>query len=247
MAKSRQLRRPPITEALVDFRAVANRPPEAFQTFAELLKTEFPKSTVRNELRTQLRVQDGKLIPPETEYLKFAGVHLLSEDETLIVQAGLSGLTLNNVKTYIGGDQIIDRALSVWMQFAEHMSISSVQRIAFRYINHFELPLKYGEDFRLYLTSPPEPPKEAPQDVSEFLSRVVAQDHDSQASAIITQRLAPTQDRPTPTVMLDIDVFRAGEFQSRPDELRQLLNSLRVLRNQIFFGLLTDATVDFFV
>jgi uncharacterized protein (TIGR04255 family) len=232
---------------LVDFQANVNRPAEVFQTLAGSLATEFPKLTVMNELRAQYRVQGGKLIPPETEHLGFAGIRLANEDETLIVQARPNGLTLNNVKTYVGGDQIIERALSVWVRFAEHMSVSSVQRIAFRYINHFELPLKYGEDFRLYLTSPPEPPKEAPQDVSEFLSRVVAQDSKSNASAIITQRLTPAQDRPTPNVMIDVDVFKTGEFPSRPDELRQLLDSLRVLRNQTFFGLLTEATVDLFV
>lgn len=243
MAKPRPLRRPPITEALVDFAAEVQRPKEAFQAFAETLKSEFPKIEVINQVTTQLRVEAGKLIPPETEQLAFAGVRLSSPDQTLIVQLRPNGLTLNNLLSYVGGDKIIERTLSVWGRFASHMGIQSVRRIAFRYINHFELPFRQGDDFNRFLSVAPQMPNEA-QDVTEFLSRVVVRVDERDATAIVTQRLDPIQRGRN--FLIDIDVYRQGDFSANPDDLRPVLESLRVLRNQIFFGLLTEEALELF-
>jgi uncharacterized protein (TIGR04255 family) len=244
MAKPRPLRRPPITEALVDFGAEIQRPKEIFEGFAETLKPEFPKIEVVNEFRAQLRVEAGKLIPPDTEHLGFAGIRLSSPDEKLILQLRPNGLTLNNVKGYIGGDEIITRALSLWAGFANHMGIRSVRRIAFRYINHFQLPFRDGDEFNRFLTVAPQMPEQTPQDVTEFLSRVVVRVDERNATAIVTQRLNPAQ--PGSTFMIDLDVYRQGEFSANPDDLRPVLESLRVLRNEIFFGLLTEEAVELF-
>ena len=55
-----------------------------------------------------------------------------------------------------------------------------MSRVALRYINQLELPLKHGDQFTQFLTSAPDLPEGAPQAVSQFLSRVMAHDSNSE-------------------------------------------------------------------
>ena len=80
--------------------------------------------------------------------------------------------------------------------------------------------------------------------MTEFLSRVVVRVDERDATAIVTQRLDPI--KRGRNFLIDIDVYRQGDFSANPDDLRPVLESLRVLRNQIFFGLLTEEALELF-
>lgn len=246
MAAPRVLSRPPISEALVDFRTTVDQPPEVFESLASDLAAEgFSKKEVKRAFKAELNVRDGKLLPPTGVLDQFQGVRLTNSDGTLMVQFRLDGFTLNNLKTYIGGDLLISESLRLWRRFVERASPTVVSRIAFRYINKMHLPLETGEKFKRFLTSPPELPDGAPQNVSEFLSRIVAHDVPTGSVAIVTQRLA-FQQIGRPVVVVDVDVFRAGQFSVTAEELRPILDSLRTLRNRTFFSLITDETVNLY-
>ena len=76
---------------------------------------------------------------------------------------------------------------------------------------------------------------------------MVAHDEaDTGATVITTQRLT-IPDPTAPLVVIDVDAFRQGDFSADADELRLVLDSLRVLKNRTFFSLLTDQAVELFV
>jgi uncharacterized protein (TIGR04255 family) len=116
MAHPRPLARPPITEALVDFRAKLIGEEKAFQAVAEGFSLEFPKREPTRGIQAELKIEDGKLVPPLATDLGFQGMRLTNADSTLVIQFGPQGFTLNNLKTYIGGDALIDRALHTWSE-----------------------------------------------------------------------------------------------------------------------------------
>src|SRR5262249_32303051 len=119
-----------------------------------------------------------------------------------------------------------------------------VNRIALRYINRLELPFHRGDEFSRFLTAAPEVPPGAPQNVSEFLSRVVTHDGD-ESTVIITQQLGPAET--ASVVAIDIDAFKVGNFSTNPNELGRILEQLRILKNQAFFSLLTEDAVKLYV
>ena len=241
MANPHTLNKPPITEALIDFRTQISAPQEAFEAFAKELEPEFPTRQVRHGMRAELRIDHGRLIPPKAEKLGFQGVMVTSADETLKVQFGPEGFTLNNLGAYQGGERLVTLALALWSRFASRMSASVVTRVAFRYINRLDLPLRHGDPINRYLVSPPELPEGAPQNVSDFLSRIVAREPTSGAIAIVTQRMNLQQS--APVVLIDVDVFKQGEFSPNQADLRLILDSLRLVKNSIFFSLLTEEAV----
>ena len=247
MASPRELKSPPISEALVDVRAAVSAPPEIFEALSRELQGEYPKTDTRRGVLAEFRVEQGKLIPPTTQDLGFQGVWLHKEDGTAIVQFRPDGFTFNNVNSYMGGAKLIGEAIRLWSKFVVHIQPTGVTRIALRYINQLKLPFQPGDEFSRFLTAAPPTPEGAPQSVSEFLSRVVAHDEaDTGATVITTQRLT-IPDPTAPLVVIDVDAFRQGDFSDDADELRLVLDSLRVLKNRTFFSLLTDQAVELFV
>lgn len=246
MASPQQLSSPPISEALVDLRAIVSAQPEAFEALSRALKSDYPKSQTRRGVRAELRVEGGKLIPPTAQDLGFQGIWLRNEDETAIVQLRPDGFTFNNLKSYFGGDRLLAEALRLWTKFAEHLQPSGVSRIALKYTNQLKLPFREGDEFSRFLTAAPVTPAGAPQKVSEFLSRIVAHDSQEAATVVTTQQLTYGEPN-TPLVVIDVDAFREGEFSVDAHELRSALDQLRSLKNRVFFSMLTDEAVSLFI
>jgi uncharacterized protein (TIGR04255 family) len=246
MADPRQLRRPPITEALVDFRIIADAAVDAerLRPLIDDLRSRFPKSDERKQFRSEFRVEAGKLLPPVAQDLGFHGLWLTSDDGTRIAQFRPDGFTFNNVGPYMGGDALIDEALSLWSRYIQIARPAVVTRLALRYLNRLDLPLNDGDEFSRFLVAAPELPPGAPQNVSGFVSRVVAHD-ETGATAAVTQKL-DSPARPVP-VIIDVDVFFPMELDIQAETLRGFLEMLRLLKNRCFFAMLTDEAVNLYI
>ena len=115
-------------------------------------------------------------------------------------------------------------------------------RIAVRYINRLALPLPC--DFDEYLTAGPKIPQALPQHVLEFFSRTSCpRDPDI---AIVTQGSDGTRrDGNRLDLLLDIDVFHLIEMPAVDESaLFGVLNRLREIKNEVFFGSLTERCLE---
>jgi uncharacterized protein (TIGR04255 family) len=247
MAVPRPLANPPIVEALVDIRTFVTAEATAFEAFGKEFVAEFPKPQIRRGMKAEFRVEQGKLVPPVTEDLGFQGVFLESANGTLLVQFRPDGYTLNNLRRYIGGDELLSHALRFWTMFAERFRPETVTRIALRYINRLRLPLREGDELNKFLTAAPTSPEGAPSRVSEFLSRVVAHENELPATVITTQQLSPFEPSTAPAVLVDVDSYREGVFSTDANQIRLVLDGLRELKNRTFFAHLTDEAIQLFL
>ena len=244
MAQPKFLTNPPIVEALVDFQASIPGNPATFNTLADELRDDFPRKELKHQVEGKIEFKDGKLVEPQIVSSSFVGVRVANKDETIFIHLQPDRFTLNNVKGYIGGDQLIDKALTRWKWLVERTKPEWVSRVALHYINRLDLPLKEGDEFEKYFQSPPSLPKGAPQAISEYLSHVVSQDAQRKAIAIVTQQLMRQHQKGKPiTFKVALEVFRTGNFPVDVTALRDILDSLRELKNETFFSLLTEETV----
>ena len=243
MVHPRSLNRPPIVEALVDLRATVPGNPSTFNAVADELSDEFPTKEQQAGVEGTIEIKGGKLVFPHVASPAFVGVRVANEDKSIYVQFRPDGFTLNNIKGYMGGDELLDKALTLWELLVERTKPEFVSRVALRYINRLQIPLKDGDQFDHYLTSAPTLPEGAPNLVSEFLSRIVGHDVQRKATAVVSQQLKRQQQGQLVPITIDVDVFRAGSFPVETAPLREILDSLRMLKNETFFSLLTDATV----
>lgn len=240
MATLRQhLQRPPVVEALVDIKAKTDLSEDGIRKLAEELKSEFPNLKVMRNFQTNLEIKDGKFVPPTMAPINFGGVHVGSEDETRIAQFRPDGFTFNNLRRYVGGDELLSIALRLWNHFEAVAKPSAATRIAMRYINRLELPLTEGVDLDDYLTTAPQVPDHLPS-VAQFLTQTVAHNPNQPGAAVLTQRLALEESKPI--VVIDIDVILEGDSVGKFSTIADALAYLRSLANRTFFSLITEET-----
>ncbi len=217
-----------------------------FNAIAEELKDEFPIKEEQRNFEAKIEVRDGRVVSPRVETSAFGGIRLATADRKTYAQFRPDGFTLNNMTTYMGGDRLLAKALTLWEALVAHTAPQVVSRVALRYINRLELPLKTGDTFTRYLISPPGLPEGAPSQVSQFLSRIVGHDEGREATAVVIQQLKQPEDGQPVAITVDIHVFREGDFSVDSPSLRRILDSLRMLKNETFFSLLTEETVSFY-
>jgi uncharacterized protein (TIGR04255 family) len=234
-----RLQRSPVVEAIVDVRAKTDLPEDGLRKLAAELKSEFPKIRVMQSFEANLEIKEGKLVPPSGTGLRFGGVHLLNEDETQVAQFGPDGFTFNNLRRYVGGDELLSTATRLWNHFAAGAHPSTPTRIAMRYINRLELPIAEGVDLDTFLTAVPPTPEHLPS-VAAFLSRIVAHDPPNSGAVVLTQRLFTEESKPI--VVIDIDAILEGEEVVARLSVPEGLATLRTMANRTFFAVITEET-----
>ena len=246
MARIRPLKRAPITEAIIDLRVNVPKEvvPEIFSDLKERLRDSYPMIEERRTREAAIQLGPGPLLATSTRDLGFHGFFFKSTEGLNIAQFRVDGFTFNRLKPYTSWEQIFPEASRLWKLYTEKLSPEFASRLALRYINHLTIPVPI-EDFSSYLTSPPVVSPELPQDIRSFLTRIVLHEPKSDLAANVTQALETGLDPNTVTILLDIDAYRAGEFDPRGDEIPRVLEALHDFKNAVFFGSLTEAALRF--
>lgn len=241
----RHLTKPPIIEAVVEIRGtwgVGDLTRQSFDGITKTLSGDYPEAEVRHKPAASADVANAGSDDPG----EFHGVFLRSPALKRFVQFRVDAFAFSQQRSYTTGDALLDQALSMWSLYADVVKPTAITRIGLRYINRLALPFVHGDDFSRFLEAAPPSPAGAPQSVSEFFSRLVTHpDPDgpgadgSERFAIITQKL--TRQGSSSLVTLDIDASKVGpSLADSTDALRTELELLRVLKNDIFFALLTQ-------
>ena len=163
-----------------------------------------------------------------------------------MVQYRVNGFTFSRLHPYESWKNLTDSALPLWADYAA-LGISKVTRIALRYINELKLP--QGAELSHYLASAPHIPQGLPQDLAGFLQRFVIINQAAACTAIVAQALEETPAGSAPsdaTIVLDIDAFWEGSIGPRDGQLIATLETLHIFKNELFFKLVTDRTLELF-
>lgn len=105
----------------------------------------------------------------------------------------------------------------------------------------------YPEDYFFeYLEAPPPLPQGVPNVISGFLTRVVLEDQASGASANLIQALQPAPEPEHVRIIVDIDVYKVGAFDSHEELTRSTFEQLHELKNRIFFSSITEKAASLF-
>jgi len=244
VAHIRHLRNAPITEALIDLRVILPKgfePSRLFEVKGRLM-ADYPGVDERKGTEGFVKFAAGQPISAQMRDLGLQGIWLKSSDGKNIGQFRVDGFTFNRLKPYTSWDEILPEALRLWQEYVRVVSPETVTRIALRYINHLTLP-PIGADLDDLLTTGPRVPEGIPQTLSSFFTRIVVQDTSKGVSANVAQALEAGVQTNAPTLLLDIDAYRIGQFPPEREVLARHLSDLRSFKNAIFFGSLTDQLI----
>lgn len=249
MAKVRaRLTRSPITEAIVDFQT---QPADGcdLASLQKLAAGLDPKYAIQGpiiDVQTSLSLSNAQDPQSETRSRE-VGVRLTTDDTKFVLQLRLDRFTLSRLEPYESWEQMNSEARRLWRRYCEALNPEVVTRVATRYINRLNLPLKHGETFQNYLPKAPDVPDELPQGVIDFLQRIEIFNPELEVRAVVIQLLESGAARAGAVpVILDIDVFKNAESKPDTENIWQLLEKMRTFKNEVFFASLTESAVELF-
>ncbi len=248
MAILRHLPNAPITEALIDIH-VEHRVGLSFAqlqgAFDNLDFGYYVKGPIA-ERTLGLKVSlDGQPHHATMEASQI-GLRLHSSDEKYVAQCRLGGFTLSRLPPYLDWQALVQETRRVWAVYCERLAPIHVTRVATRFINNLRLPLGRGVEFQAYLQKFADVPEEAPQALASFFQSFQLVDIPSDSFVNLTLALESVPQAGPAPVILDIDAFAKRSLNPRNDELWDILEHLRVLKNQCFFGSLTEQAVELY-
>ena len=247
MARQRHLPHAPITEALIDIQVT----PRDGLTFAGLKNAieaadsgYYVKSPISQGTFAFTLAPEGK--PQTAAESAQVGLRLHSTDEKYVAQFRLAGFTLSRLPPYEEWANLLGEAQRLWSIYVERLEPTRVTRIATRYINNLQLPLKTGTSFQTYVQKLVDVPDEAPQAVEAFFQRFQLVNPESGARVILTLALEGISAGGAAPVILDVDAFTGANLKPADRELWTILERLRELKNRSFFGTITEQAAELY-
>ena len=234
----------PIVEAVIDIRAVlpTNTGIDELGRFGESLPDLFTEPpAARQSLQAEIKVDaEGARMtaPPFVP----DGFIFRAPSELLVAQVRLDGFTLSRLAPYHSGDAFAQRAKDLWERYVAIAHPTKVTRIAVRNVNR--IATRPGEDFQSVILTGPEIARALPQSLLNFFMRLTIPDA-SGAIATVTETFGSQEptDLSTP-IIIDIDASRETDLAADSDEIWDILNTLRKLKNRIFFNSLTTQALE---
>ena len=239
-----QLINAPITEALLDIRVQLPDTTNSshLKAMHERIKEQYPTCQLRQSFETSVEFsKDAK--PLHSTSIGEDGYLFLSSDEKQVIQARLDGFSFSRLKPYESWKKLQDESRRLWKIYIEATKPERLTRLSVRYIDLIELPLPFS-DFHEWILTVPEIAPTLPQGLAGYLMRMVIPFDDTGTTAIVTQNLGPSRERPVNSVSLifDIDVFRSVDLNGNSEEAWGHFEELREIKNRIFFESITRKT-----
>jgi uncharacterized protein (TIGR04255 family) len=150
----------------------------------------------------------------------------------------MDGFSFSQLAPYSRWESFRDEVQAVWANYRSTINPESIDRLALRYLNRFELP--QNSELKDYLNLYPELRAPMPQGLDGFFIRVQLPHHDIQAVSLLNQSNTPTKTPGTVGILLDLDLFRTNELPQEDSELWELLELMHSKQNELFESCITD-------
>jgi uncharacterized protein (TIGR04255 family) len=144
---------------------------------------------------------------------------------------------------YTAWEDVSEKTVGFWRLYLETAEPIEVTRLAVRTINRIAL-LEGVFELGCYLTAPPPIPPGLPNRLLSFLSQNLVQDEETGIVANVIQTMEAPDVSGKRAIILDSAVFLERKFEPADKQLLENFDTLRRLKNLIFFNSLTPETID---
>ncbi|MDZ7661956.1 TIGR04255 family protein [Thiohalophilus sp.] len=243
MAEIQHLDQAPIKEALIDIRVSSSVAASELDKEHQNFSDEYPTREVIHHSKFGWKIAPGNEVSSTVDQ-QLIGYKYVSTDKKYVVQFRTDGFTFSRLDPYENWETMRDTAIRFWGIYCSIAKPEAISRIAVRYVNALNIPQGHIE-LEDYLVSPPSVPPGLPQGVSNFLSRITINEHESGMSCHITQNLESVGSELV-TIVLDIDAFINANYDVESQELWSDFEKLHDFKNEAFFKSITEKTVELF-
>ncbi|MBI4814772.1 MAG: TIGR04255 family protein [Deltaproteobacteria bacterium] len=233
--------RPPIVEAVIDFRfAPTNSRTALLEALRSALGARYRGTDEQQEL-----IELSAAVRPDTIATSAKrAVHvtfLRSDDSLRLIGCGDGMLSIHVLEPYPGWESFIEQADEAIGVLPETVANQPLRSVAVRYIDRIKLS-DHGPSMEDILTIMPPRPEPMPKLLSGFHVTTHSRDPDG-TLATLTLASAPREPGSDPSVVFDLTLLRAGEPLCGPfrsGAWRAIVDELHVRQREIFEASITD-------
>ena len=159
-----------------------------------------------------------------------------------VAQFRVNGFSFSRLAPYQTWQQLRNEAKTLWESYRQIVGAAlPVVRLGLRYVNQLDLPQPV-RDFRDFIRSYPEISSDLPQQLAGFFMQVQIPQEDIGAMLVLSEVMVPPARPDVVSLVLDIAVFMQGLKLESDDEVWSAMEVLRVRKNLIFEGCITNNT-----
>lgn len=235
---------PPAIEAIFDVGVFfpGGIDPKVLAACHDVFKDAYP---IREEQRViEFGVEQPADGPPRplTQDHGVSGYQFIAENRTELVQCKRDGFSFNRLRPYPGWEEASTKARRAWELYRETFPQAQVTRVALRYINQILVPVAAERvQMEKYFSVHPPCPALPSLNFNGFMSQAHITDSETALEANWIFARYPHPDPTILSIVLDIDVFVQGEKAVGTD-VAGLWETMRELKNRLFFGTVTETT-----
>jgi uncharacterized protein (TIGR04255 family) len=239
--------RAPIVEAVIDLRVTRTREftVEDLEPIRDAIADQYPRQESLHA--RQVNIPAGQTAQVES-FRQQTGFRFSNQTGQRVLQARVDGFAFSVLAPYDRWETFRDEARRLWDLYRSVTNPTNITRVALRYINRIDIPIRDAEVLRLedYLTLYPEIPPNWPyQNLWTFFIQMQVLQEDLGCMLAINQATAEPPDPETTSILLDLDLFREQyEAPWHADEAVawEFLERLHVRKNEYFEASITDET-----
>ena len=229
----------PIRESVIHLAVNDVTPNDELQKLVKRFEANYPHQEPLSTISVGVDNTGGSVSVDQ----RFDGYRITSADQADIMLVSSNGLAIARLAPYPGWEHLRARANAAWADWRSHLSARTLGRVGIRYINRIDIPISAAEpvDIDSYIGFTPRVPKFSDHQIEGYFVQVTNPTNLDYWSATITSYIespAPLIDHAS--IVLDIDIFRTKEIPGREEELWNMIDSVRPVKNVIFEACITD-------
>ncbi len=232
--------RAPITEAVIELRVANPATVKQQEKVVKRLKKLYPRSEAMQAFSVNVDTTGGTLSVSQSPQ----GFRLTNDDQTGVVLIQPNGVTTSRLPPYPGWEALRESAQIVWDHWKRSTPRQPVNRIGVRYVNRIDVPLDESPtiDLKDYLQFYPQNPCLSGGYMIGHIIQVTRPTIMPHWTYSITSTIKPPPLLKHFSVLLDIDVFRKNDIPSKEEQLWNVIDEARNIKNDIFQRCITDKT-----
>lgn len=234
-----KLRNAPIVEALINIE-VEQTKTSNIEDLLEFTKDFKDYKKEKNLVNALIQIKNNDNIELESEKSPIItyGYYFNNNQEKKIAQLKLTGITFNKLNPYQNWETFINDFKGIWDSYKKIVEPQKIKNIAVRYMNIIEVPndVSIGEYFFIY----PEVSNEIKMLRNFYLMLDVY--NSDKINTIITFGIAGSMKEEN-KIPITFDINTIYNSETDLENIWNILEELREIKNQMFFENITNNTV----
>ena len=229
--------RAPIVEAVIELAFETPLSMKQVEKLRDKMRREYPAIKDRMNIAVHFDPIKGTVVNANKE-----GFQMNSTDGVDLVLLQVGSISASRLAPYLDWKNLSGRLNHLFESLVKLVGRIPVSRVSSRYINRFDIPDKQivGQDVGNFFRFGVKSPDGVFVNCNSFSVTAVQTEAETGFESTVTCGSTENALIAHQSFILDIDVRTVGKVPVKPDEMWNMVDRLRVAKNNIFEGSITD-------